>query len=88
MTAVATFGATSVTCAAVPVPPKKHRNFRVEDELWFAFAFVAEMDRERTSDRIRRLLREDVRKHQRQLNANPKWQTKLAELREQAQRDE
>jgi hypothetical protein len=82
MTAVATFGPTPVPCDLVPVPPKKHRNFRIEDRVWFAFARIAELQRERTSERARRLLADDVRKNYRLIKNDPVWLAKLRELDE------
>lgn len=74
MTIVATFGVTPVPCDAVPVPPKKHRNFRIEDDLWFALARIAELRRERTSEVMRQLVKGYVARHRKLLAEDPVWQ--------------
>lgn len=81
MTLVATTGPTPVPCRSVAVPPKRHRNFRIEDETWFALARIAELRRERTSEVMREFAEGYVRKHRRLIENDPAWQAKLAELR-------
>ncbi len=63
------------------VPPKRHRNFRIEDELWITFARIADLQRERTSERARRLIAEDVRKNRKLIEDDPVLAAQLAELR-------
>lgn len=81
MTLVATNGPTPVACESVAVPPKKHRNFRIEDATWFALSRIAELRRERTSEVMRELAEGYVRKHRKLIDNDPVWQAKLAELR-------
>jgi hypothetical protein len=81
MTLVATTGPTPVACESVAVPPKRHRNFRIEDETWFALARIAELQRERTSEVMRELAEGYVRKHRKLIENDPVWLAKLAELR-------
>jgi hypothetical protein len=81
MTIVATPGPTPVACESVAVPPKKHRNFRIEDETWFALSRIAELRRERTSEVMRELAEGYVRKHRRLIADDPTWLAKLEEIR-------
>lgn len=79
MTIVATHGPTHVTCDPVAVPPKRHRNFRIEDEEWAAFSRVSELLEERTSERMRQLVKTDNAKHKKLLDADPVWQKRQAD---------
>lgn len=80
MTIVATPGPTPVPSEHVTIPPKRHRNFRIEDREWFALARLCEIRGERTSDVMRRLVRAELARHRKVLDADPVWQAKLAEL--------
>lgn len=79
MTIVATSRPTHVTCVPVAVPPKRHRNFRIEDEEWAAFSRVSELLEERTSERMRQLVKTDNAKHRKLLDTDPVWQQHLAD---------
>lgn len=83
MTAVATFGPTPVPCEPVAIQPKRHRNFRIEDEVWFALARIAELQGERTSEVMRQLAKGYVARHRRMIANDPVWLAKLQELRTQ-----
>lgn len=76
MTAVATFGPTHVPCGVVAIPPKRHRNFRIEDEVWFALARIAELRGERTSEVMRQLAKGYVARHRKLLADDPVWQAR------------
>jgi hypothetical protein len=65
----------------VAVPPKRHRNFRIEDEVWFALARIAELRRERTSEVMRQLAKGYVQRHRKLIEDDPVWLAKLEELR-------
>ena len=82
MTTVATFGATPVTSEAVAIPPKRHRNFRVEDEVWLTAARIAELRNERTSDVMRDLLKGYISRHRRLVADDTVLAQRLADLRE------
>jgi predicted transcriptional regulator len=60
----------------------KHRNFRLDDETWFAFSRLAELYDQRVSDRARDLLRRDVARHRKELDSDPAWQERLRKVRE------
>lgn len=76
MTVVGTFGATPVPCGVVAIPPKRHRNFRIEDEVWFALARIAELRGERTSEVMRQLAKGYVARHRKLLADDPVWQAR------------
>lgn len=82
MTTVATFGATPVTSEAVAIPPKRHRNFRIEDELWLTAARIAELRNERTSDVLRDFLKGYVSRNRRLVVDDPVLEKRLAEAQE------
>lgn len=86
MTTVATFGATPVPSEAVAIPPKQHRNFRIEDDLWLSAARIAELRNERTSDVMRDLVKGYVAKHRRLIADDPVLAQRIADLREQRER--
>ena len=88
MTTVATFGPTHVPCDVVAIPPKKHRNFRIEDEVWFALARIAELRGERTSEVMRQLAKSYVARHRKLIANDPVWLERLRELRAQQAVDE
>lgn len=73
MTIVATCGPTPVACESVAVPPKRHRNFRIEDETWFALSRIAELRGERTSEVMRQLAKGYVTRHRKLLTDDPVW---------------
>jgi hypothetical protein len=83
MTDVATFGPTPVPCNVVAIAPKKHRNFRIEDEVWFALARIAELRGERTSEVMRQLAKAYVARHRKLIANDPVWHERLRELRAQ-----
>lgn len=62
------------------MPPKKHRNFRIEDRTWFALARIAELRKERTSEVMRQLANGYVKRHHKLIENDPVWLAKLAEL--------
>jgi hypothetical protein len=76
MTTVATFGPTPVPCTVVAIPPKRHRNFRIEDEVWFALARIAELRGERTSEVMRQLAKGYVARYRKLLDSDPVWQAR------------
>jgi len=82
MTTVATFGATPVPSEAVAIPPKRHRNFRIEDEVWLTLARIAELRNERTSDVMRDLVKGYISRHRRLVADDPVLEKQLADLRE------
>lgn len=82
MTTVATFGATAVTSESVAIPPKRHRNFRVEDEIWLTAARIAELREERTSDVMRDFLKGYISRHRKLVADDPVLAHRLAEARE------
>jgi len=86
MTTVATFGATPVTSEAVAIPPKQHRNFRIEDDLWLTAARIAELRNERTSDVMRDLVKGYVARYRKLVADDPVLPRRIAELREQRER--
>jgi hypothetical protein len=86
MTTVATFGATPVPSEAVAIPPKQHRNFRIEDDLWLALARISELRNERTSDVMRDLVKSHVAKYRKLIADDPVLAQRIAELREQRER--
>lgn len=59
----------------------KHRNFRLDDETWFAASRIAELQGTRISDIARDLFRGYVRRHKRLLEGDAVWEAKLRELR-------
>ncbi|WP_348239968.1 hypothetical protein, partial [Salmonella enterica] len=77
---------TAIPSEPVAVPPKKHRNFRVEDEVWFTFARIAELRNERTSDALRDLMKRYIARHRKLIANDPVLEQRLAELR--AHRDD
>lgn len=77
MTAVATFGPTPVPCDPVPVEPMKHRNFRIEDDVWKALSRIAAIRKERTSEVMRQLAKGYVARHRKLLAEDPVWQAYL-----------
>lgn len=82
MTVVAENGPTSITSADVAPKPMKHRNVRMDDETWFAASRLAEMDNQRISDRVREMLKRDVARNRKRLEADPVWQERLRKYRE------
>lgn len=54
--------------------PMRHRNFRLDDETWFALTRIAEIQDKRTSDIMRDLVRGYVRRNRRLLDNDSKWQ--------------
>lgn len=82
MTIVATFGATPVPSEAVAIPPKRHRNFRIEDEVWLTLSRIAELRNERTSDVMRDLVKGYISRHRRLVADDPVLAQQLADLRE------
>lgn len=62
--------------AAGQGPPKRHRNFRIEDEVWFALARIAELRGERTSEVMRQLAKGYVARHRKLLADDPVWQAR------------
>lgn len=82
MTIVATFGATPVPSEAVAIPPKRHRNFRVEDEIWLTAARIAELRNERTSDVMRDFLKGYISRNRRLVVDDPVLEQRLVEARE------
>jgi len=52
----------------------RHRNFRLDDETWFALTRIAEIQDKRTSDIMRDLVRGYVRRNRRLLDNDSKWQ--------------
>ena len=82
MTTVATFGATPVTSEAVAIPPKRHRNFRIEDDVWLTLSRIAELRNERTSDVMRDLVKGYISRHRRLVADDPVLARQLADLRE------
>jgi len=79
MTTVATFGPTHVPCGSVAIPPKRHRNFRIEDDVWLALSRIAELRKERTSEVMRQLARGYVARHRKLLDNDPVWQERQRE---------
>jgi hypothetical protein len=63
----------------------KHRNFRLDDETWFAASRVAELMGSRISDVAREFFRGYVRRHKRLLDKDPEWQARLTKFRETGQ---
>ena len=80
MTAVATYGPTSLRCRDVAVVPKKHRNVRMDSRTWFAASRIAELQGQRISDVVRDLLKGYVSKNRRLIEHDAKWLAKLAEI--------
>lgn len=60
----------------------KHRNVRVDDETWAATVRLAELDNQYASDRVRELLRRDVSRNRKRLEADPVWLEKISHARE------
>ena len=83
MTTVATFGATPVPSEAVAIPPKRHRNFRIEDEAWVTLSRIAELRNERTSDVMRQSAYGYIARHRKLVADDPVLAQRLADLREQ-----
>lgn len=81
MTDVADHTTAPIPSTPVPPPPMKHRNFRLDDETWFAASRIAELRGSRISDVMRELARGYVRRHKRLLDGDAVWEAKLREIR-------
>lgn len=81
MTIVADTGPTPITSPGVAPETKKHRNVRIEGLIWFAASRAAEINGERISNVVRDLLSAYVQRNKKALDADPKWQTRLAHFR-------
>lgn len=57
----------------------RHRNFRLDDETWFAASRIAELTDERISDVMRSLVQGYVRKNRKLLENDPVWQARKSQ---------
>lgn len=65
--------AASVAFRDVPPEPMRHRNFRLDDETWFAASRIAAIKGQRISDVMRDLARNYVTRHKRLLADDVRW---------------
>lgn len=77
MTLVAVSGPAPIASPLVPPEPMKHRNFRLEDETWFAAVRIAELRGSRVSDVAREFFRGYVRRHKRLLEGDAVWEAQV-----------
>jgi len=82
MTLVAVSGPAPIASPFVPPEPMKHRNFRLDDETWFAALRIAELRGSRISDVARDFFRGYVRRHKRLLVGDAIWDAQVKRARE------
>lgn len=73
MTVVVDRGPTPVTSPGVAPPAKKHRNVRMDGDIWWAASRIADLQGESISIVVRTLLQRYVARNRKLLDADPGW---------------